>query len=328
MSLTTLFPPHTLLHWRNPTLSPPPPHALNSSSCKPYKLLLRPHTLRLAAAAGKAPAYESGGHTQPQTRNSLDDLLSVTELACVVSPAIVAVGYALHCTFLSSKRAALGVIASSRAFAWAAAVMASGVALGSWIRRRQWRRISVARRGGPESVNLVERIERLEEEVKSSATVIRVLSRQLEKLGTRFRVTRRALKDPIEETAALAKKNSEATRALAIQEDILEKELGEIQNVLIAMQEQQQKQFELIVAIGKTGKLWNKWEPNQKEHPTPISKEPNEEQQYPIHMSQKPNQEQHRIQISDLKENVKQFEVESSQSQSSGASAGSDNERP
>lgn len=38
------------------------------------------------------------------------------------------------------------------------------------------------------------------------------------------------------QTAALAQKNSEATRALALQEDILERELGEIQKVLLAMQ--------------------------------------------------------------------------------------------
>ncbi|TQD79458.1 hypothetical protein C1H46_034977 [Malus baccata] len=37
-------------------------------------------------------------------------------------------------------------------------------------------------------------------------------------------------------TTALAQKNSEATQALAAQEDILEKELGEIQKVLLAMQ--------------------------------------------------------------------------------------------
>ncbi|KAL0431911.1 UNVERIFIED_CONTAM: hypothetical protein Sradi_0817100 [Sesamum radiatum] len=78
----------------------------------------------------------------------------------------------------------------------------------------------------------------------------------LEKLGIRVRVTRKALQEPIAETAALAQKNSEATRALAVQEDILEKELGEIQKVLLAMQEQQQKQLELILAIGKAGKLW------------------------------------------------------------------------
>lgn len=38
------------------------------------------------------------------------------------------------------------------------------------------------------------------------------------------------------QTAALAQKNSEVTRALTIQEDILEKELGEVQKVLLAMQ--------------------------------------------------------------------------------------------
>lgn len=36
--------------------------------------------------------------------------------------------------------------------------------------------------------------------------------------------------------AALVQKNSRATQALAAQEDILEKELGEIQKVLLAMQ--------------------------------------------------------------------------------------------
>ncbi|GFY87414.1 hypothetical protein Acr_05g0010530 [Actinidia rufa] len=106
-------------------------------------------------------------------------------------------------------------------------------------------------------VNLIERIERLEEDVRSSVTVTRVLSRKLEKLGVRFRVTKKTLKDPFEETAALTQKNSEDTRALAMREDILEKELSEIQKVLVAMQEQQQKQLELILAIGKTGKLWD-----------------------------------------------------------------------
>ncbi|KAL9329621.1 hypothetical protein ACSQ67_004624 [Phaseolus vulgaris] len=57
-------------------------------------------------------------------------------------------------------------------------------------------------------------------------------------------------------TATLAKKNSEATRALAVQSDILEKEVGEIQKVLLAMQEQQQKQLDLILTIGKASKLW------------------------------------------------------------------------
>jgi len=37
------------------------------------------------------------------------------------------------------------------------------------------------------------------------------------------------------QTAASAQKNFEATRSLALQADILEKELGEIQKVLLAM---------------------------------------------------------------------------------------------
>ncbi|KAE8715798.1 UDP-glycosyltransferase 85A2 [Hibiscus syriacus] len=112
-------------------------------------------------------------------------------------------------------------------------------------RKRQWRRICVETdKAGGKGVNLVGRIEKLEEDLKSSVTIIRVLSRQLEKLGVRFRA------------AAFAQKNSETTRALAAQEDILEKELKEIQNVLLAMQEQQQKQLELILAIAKSGKLF------------------------------------------------------------------------
>ncbi|TXG57455.1 hypothetical protein EZV62_018768 [Acer yangbiense] len=58
--------------------------------------------------------------------------------------------------------------------------------------------------------------------------------------------------------------NSEATRTLAILEEVLENELGEIQNVLLAMQEQQHKQLDLNLAIRKTGKLLeSRREPSQ-----------------------------------------------------------------
>lgn len=82
-----------------------------------------------------------------------------------------------------------------------------------------------------------------------------MLSRTVEKLGVRFRVLRRTLRDPIRETATLTQKNSEATRILAAQEDFLEKEVGAIQKVLYAMQEQQQKQLELILAIGEASRI-------------------------------------------------------------------------
>ncbi|XP_058092145.1 uncharacterized protein LOC131238036 [Magnolia sinica] len=139
-------------------------------------------------------------------------------------------------------------------FIWRFVLLVGTVVIGALIRQRQWQRIcrDTVDYGG---LNMIERIEKLEEDLRSSATIVRVLSRQLENLRIRFRVTRKSLKDPITEAAALAQKNSEATRALAMQEEILERELGEIQKVLLAMQEQQQKQLELILAIGKSGKL-------------------------------------------------------------------------
>lgn len=142
---------------------------------------------------------------------------------------------------------------------WQPVLLVFGIVIGVVIRRRQWERVCLgggrSGSGSRNGVNLVERIEKVEEDVRNSAAIIRVLSRQLEKLGIRFRVTRKSLKEPIAQTAELAQKNSEATRALAMQEDNLEKELAEIQKVLLAMQDQQSKQLELILAIAKSGKL-------------------------------------------------------------------------
>lgn len=73
------------------------------------------------------------------------------------------------------------------------------VGIGAWIRRRQWGRVCRESVKGGMEVNLFERIEKLEEDLRSSATIIRVLSRQLEKLWIRFRVTRKSLKEPIAE---------------------------------------------------------------------------------------------------------------------------------
>ncbi|XP_059433626.1 uncharacterized protein LOC132166763 [Corylus avellana] len=198
-----------------------------------------------------------------------DSFLSIAELLCLVSSAVaVSVGVAAS---LGWKKAVL-VEMGNRVSVWGVVLLAGGVVIGAWIRRRQWRRVCRETVKGGVEVNLLERVEKLEEDLRSSATIIRVMSRQLEKLGIRFRVTRKALKDPIAETAALARKNSEATRALAVQEDILEKELGEIQKMLLAMQEQQQKQLELILAISKSGKLWeSKREQNREQDTTETS---------------------------------------------------------
>ncbi|KAM1161232.1 hypothetical protein ACFX2B_000356 [Malus domestica] len=206
-------------------------------------------------------------------------------------------GFAMNCAAMSLNKTSFVAMGNWGLASWALALVMV-VGIGAWIQRLQWRwmcRESV--KGGME-VNLFERIEKLEEDLRSSATIMCVLSRQLEKLGIRFRVTRKALKEPIAENmfkelwtptgrckimwvtisvvsnmgkvgktkysrlfgyepvTVLAQKNYEATRALAAQEDILEKELGEIQKVLLAMQdEQQQKQLELILAIATSGKV-------------------------------------------------------------------------
>ncbi|XVE86809.1 hypothetical protein DITRI_Ditri18aG0064100 [Diplodiscus trichospermus] len=236
-------------------------------------------------------AYESDSSiaTSPeQTPNfnyfNLDSFLSIAEFVCIFSSAVISVVYAV----LGSKDVILGGT-WRRVMVWGVVGLVGAVAIGAWIRRRQWRRIyveTVKGRGGGKTLNLVERIEKLEEDLRSSVTIIRVLSRQLEKLGIRFRVARKTLKEPITETAALAQKNSEATRTLAAKEDILEKELGEIQKVLLAMQEQQQKQLELILAIGKSGKLFeDKREPSQEKDTLEACKL-NEAKQMEVHRAQ------------------------------------------
>ncbi|KAF6152073.1 hypothetical protein GIB67_031395, partial [Kingdonia uniflora] len=166
-----------------------------------------------------------------------DAFLSIVEVLCLVPSVVISIGGVGWYVVLGSKKAVMGVL-GEKVFVWWAALLVGAVVVGGLIRRRQWRRIcrDMGGSGGGESCNVVYRVERLEEDLKSSVAIIRVLSRQLEKLGIRFRVTRKALKEPLSETAALAQKNSEATRALAIQEDLLEKELGEIQKVLLAMQ--------------------------------------------------------------------------------------------
>ncbi|KAJ6791691.1 Uncharacterized protein M6B38_240825 [Iris pallida] len=228
---------------------------------------------------------------------SLDAFLSFAEMVFIAPPIIYSIGCAAG-MLIPGVIKPFHLNLGSKAFVWQFIFLVCAVVIGALIRRRQWGRICRETKNGV-GVDLLARIEKLEEDLKSSATIVRVLSRQLEKLGIRFRVTRNALKEPISEAAVLAQKNSEATRALAVQEDILEKELGEVQKVLLAMQEQQQKQLELILAIGKAGRVLearrngsaeidqhkngtnsvperrvNSWNPKQQDSADPIPREP------------------------------------------------------
>lgn len=263
--------PHTRINLfclKNPKISTP-------LHLKPLKTPLifrsqKPHLDKiefLQCHQWKVKSFDSEGTVNGQVSAeyefNFDGFLSILEFLCLLSSAVVAIGFAVNSWVLGSQKW-LG----NRVLAAQCVVLVVGVIIGSVIRRRQWRRICMNKfsRSGSDlkGVNLLERIEKVEEDLRSSATIIRVLTRQLEKLGIRFRVTRKTLKDPITEAAMLAQKNSEATRALALQDERLEKELGEIQKVLLAMQDQQHKQLELILAIGKTGKLFeNKRGPSQ-----------------------------------------------------------------
>ncbi|MED6132200.1 hypothetical protein PIB30_017053 [Stylosanthes scabra] len=226
-------------------LHPPLPLKPNHSSC----LATRVDAFNLAAYDSDGPlpkhaAAAAGGF-------DFDYLLSLIEFSCLLSSAIASVCVAVVAALKKELLAAIG----TKAAVWGILALVVGVLSGAWIRRRQWRRVCRETVKDGLEVNLLQRIEKLEEDLRSTSAISRVLSRQLEKLAIRFRVTRKTLKDPITETAALAQKNSEAARALAVQSDILEKEMVEIQHVLLAMQEQQRKQLDLIIAIGKTGKL-------------------------------------------------------------------------
>ncbi|GMH05937.1 hypothetical protein Nepgr_007777 [Nepenthes gracilis] len=200
----------------------------------------------------KIKVCESNGIVQDYegfSKFSLDAILSVAELTCLVSAIAISVGCVVNWVFFRQQNLNL-VSLGNRV---SVLLLAGAVAVGAAIRRRQWRRVcGISTKSGFRTGNIIERIEKLENNLSGATTMIRMLSRQLEKLGIRFRVTRKSLKDPISEAAALAQKNSEATRALALHGDILEKELAEVQNVLLAMQDQQQKQLELILAMAKT----------------------------------------------------------------------------
>ncbi|CAL0325117.1 unnamed protein product [Lupinus luteus] len=238
--------PHSLYFTRNYNLNPPSIPIIN---LKPF----RSHNFTSFRAHAHSIEPIVPNHDVSTGEFNFDSLLSLLEISSLLSSTILTVAYAVNTAI--KKEILLAAIGNKSLLPLGVVLMVFGVLIGAWIRRRQWKRVCRETVKDGLEVNLLERIEKLEEDVRSAVTIVRVLSRQLEKLGIRFRVTRKGLKEPIAETAALAQKNSEAARALAVQSDILEKELGEIQQVLLAMQEQQQKQLDLILAIVKNGKL-------------------------------------------------------------------------
>jgi hypothetical protein len=86
--------------------------------------------------------------------------------------------------------------------AWQTFFLLLALIINAVSRARQWLKSENRRETNyvaDASFGLEDRIKRLEEEVDSTVTIVRVLSKQLEKLGVRFRLTRRTLRDPIQE---------------------------------------------------------------------------------------------------------------------------------
>ncbi|KAG6385749.1 hypothetical protein SASPL_154627 [Salvia splendens] len=245
--------PFSPTHFPKPPISPFPP--LNTRPHLPNYAFLTCQspvsTLRKATASFGDLQIDGSKGAGSSTLNFDDLLFNLEFLSLTISAAVslyAAVSYGLQ------KGAVLWWF-RSKVFVWQCVVLVASVVIGAVIRRRQWRRACGP--GFSKGANLLRRVEILEEDLRSSASLIRALSRQLEKLGVQVRATQKSLKEPIFETAALARKNSEVARALAAREDFLEKELGEIHTVLLAMQEQQEKVLNLILAAGKARNLLN-----------------------------------------------------------------------
>ncbi|GBG65415.1 hypothetical protein CBR_g50776 [Chara braunii] len=101
--------------------------------------------------------------------------------------------------------------------------------------------------------DLLTRVSRVEDELQTMVKITRMLSRQLEKLGVRFRVTRRTLRDPIMETSDRSLRNAALITILSSRADRLEKEMAETQQLLLAMQEQAARQLDVLAsAVSKT----------------------------------------------------------------------------
>lgn len=202
-SLLTL----SLTHFvKSPKLNFPPS---NSKAYFPNQRFFASQS-RLLAAAGITDSFqEPYGDSQQQANGNdsgstdFDAFLSVVEFFSLASSAGVCVYVAVRCGL--EKGGGLGFL-WSRIVAWQFVVLVSGLAAGAALRRRQWRRIcgrGVSRRAASGGANLLERVEKLEEDLRSASTIVQALSRRLEKLGIRFRLTRKALKEPIAQVILL-----------------------------------------------------------------------------------------------------------------------------
>lgn len=131
---------------------------------------------------------------------NLDTLLSIAEGLCIVPSVVFAVG-GIFPEVSKLFRVGLG----NTIFMWQFLFLAGAVVIGGLIRQRQWsyykkvyrENVATPNLGG--DLNLIGRIDKVEEDLRSSVKMVKLLSKQLEKLGIRFRIARKSLKQPIAE---------------------------------------------------------------------------------------------------------------------------------
>jgi hypothetical protein len=136
----------------------------------------------------------TGGYAQ---NLPLDGFLSASEFLCIVPPVLYSITYFIG-LFVPKVAKLMRVSSTSKLFVSQYFLLLGAVVIGSLIRWRQWQRLCFVNYRGT-SVDLISRIERVEDDLKNSSRISSLLSRQLEKLGIRFRVTKQALKDPLSE---------------------------------------------------------------------------------------------------------------------------------
>lgn len=195
-----------------------------------------------------------------QRKLNIDTVLVVSESFCItVAAAACVASITMHGSqdsrFVVSSALEPFVPQKANLPIWQSFFLIAALIINAILRARQWQGRGYSRNSTSKLViansNVEERVQKLEEDTASVVTIIRVLSKQLEKLAVRFRVTRQTLRDPIQETALLAQRTSESVNVLAARENDLEKSLEEIHHVLLGMQENQTKQLALISTLGK-----------------------------------------------------------------------------
>lgn len=203
-NLLTKYQSHSSFYLKYPSLYPSStsiqfsksPHFHFLKYQIPCKSLNPFHSLIKAFESDNLGRYDN---REDNIRNlDFDAFLSIAELLCLVSSAVISFG------FILKPQKPIFVWLGNKVSVCQFMLLAGGILIGAVIRSRQWRRVCMGfSKPGRLEVNVVDRIEKLEEDIRSSVVLVRAMSKQLEKLGIRFRVTRRTLRDPIAEVTTL-----------------------------------------------------------------------------------------------------------------------------